>query len=167
MKPQEALKLLENIKKDAPEKLVAACNTIAMEAPVWADQSLQRDKKLWDEMGKRNQVLLERVDKLEDALGKVIRVLHSMVKPGAQAEAANTDVAGAQQAQPPVGRPAGSNGSNGNGHRAASNGNGSSNGNGRTHMHPDGRPFSAEEEAIEAQMDAASEGMAPHPGGGA
>lgn len=54
MTPQEALEMISTYTAEvkagkAPEsKLVAACNTIALEAPKWAQQSLSRDKKLFE-----------------------------------------------------------------------------------------------------------------------
>jgi hypothetical protein len=50
MTPEQALVLIENLKREAPEKLVQAGNTIALHAAYWAQQALQWDKKIYAEV---------------------------------------------------------------------------------------------------------------------
>ena len=55
MTPEQALVLLENLKREAPDKLVAASNTIALEAARWAQQAIVRDRKIYAEVQKINK----------------------------------------------------------------------------------------------------------------
>jgi len=58
MTPEQALVLLENLKREAPEKLVAAGNTIALEAARWAQQAIVRDKKIYAEVQEIKKILM-------------------------------------------------------------------------------------------------------------
>lgn len=57
MTPEQAINLIENIKANAPDKLVQAANTVALEAARWAQQALNRDRQL-----------LLRIKRIEEAL---------------------------------------------------------------------------------------------------
>jgi len=78
MTPEQALVLLENLKREAPDKLVAASNTIALEAARWAQQAIVRDRKIYAEVQEIKKILL--------ALAK-------MGAPGAAVETAETEAA--------------------------------------------------------------------------
>jgi len=58
MTPEQALVLLENLKREAPDKLVAASNTIALEAARWAQQAIVRDRKIYAEVQEIKKILL-------------------------------------------------------------------------------------------------------------
>jgi hypothetical protein len=63
LSPTDALSMLDNLEKAVKEgkepvdKLVQACNLVARAAPVWAVQSLKRDKKLFDKIDKIEKVM--------------------------------------------------------------------------------------------------------------
>jgi len=59
MTPEQALALIENLKREAPEKLVAASNTIALEAARWAAQAIVRDKKIYAEVQEIKKLLMQ------------------------------------------------------------------------------------------------------------
>lgn len=58
MTPEQALVLLENLKREAPEKLVAASNTIALEAARWAQEAIVRDRKIYAEVKEIKRILM-------------------------------------------------------------------------------------------------------------
>jgi predicted component of type VI protein secretion system len=58
MTPEQALVLLENLKREAPEKLVAAGNTFALEAARWAQQAIIRDRKIYAEVQEIKKILM-------------------------------------------------------------------------------------------------------------
>jgi len=58
MTPEQALALIENLKREAPDKLVQASNTLALEAARWAQQAIVRDRKIYAEVQKINKILM-------------------------------------------------------------------------------------------------------------
>ena len=89
MTPEQALTLLANIKKEAPDKLVAACNSIAMDAALWAQQALARDNKL--------RAMIEKVDGDLKKLVKAIAIINGVGAPVVEAAAAASDTDGGQR----------------------------------------------------------------------
>jgi len=59
MTPEQALVLIENLKREAPEKLIAAGNTIALHAARWAQQAIIRDRKIYAEVQAIKSLLLQ------------------------------------------------------------------------------------------------------------
>jgi hypothetical protein len=51
--------MLENLKREAPEQLVQAANTVALEAARWAQQAIIRDKKIYAEVQALKNILVQ------------------------------------------------------------------------------------------------------------
>ncbi|MCX6376900.1 MAG: hypothetical protein NTU88_12865, partial [Armatimonadetes bacterium] len=53
-----ALALIENLTREAPDKLVQASNTLALEAARWAQQAIVRDRKIYAEVQEIKKILM-------------------------------------------------------------------------------------------------------------
>lgn len=140
MSPEQAIQMLENVKRSAPDRLVAACNTVALETPEWARQALSRDKKLMSVIRDLNN----RFEKLV----QVVAVASGLTQPKNGVETKAPPAQGKTAPPVPEAAPA----------PAPQNGNG---GAPSRRMNMDGSEMSSQDAALEDMMDAASEGMPP------
>lgn len=85
MTPAQAITLIENVKREAPDQLVATCNTVALEAARWAYQAVARDQKLYAEIKALKAMFAEALK----ALG--IENADAVTEPAAAAEAAEAN----------------------------------------------------------------------------